>query len=154
MMKTNNKVGLFSFVFVLGVFSPLKSSVAEETERFVVTGEAASEVVTDRHTDYVWQKVHVTGKTWKEALAYCESLDYAGFDDWRLPDVKELSSLVSVERHSPASDFPDMPSSAFWTSSSLALSNDNAWCVHFGNGYVDYNDKLNSLAVRCVRLGP
>ncbi|MCK5690191.1 DUF1566 domain-containing protein [Myxococcota bacterium] len=128
--------------------------LAEEPERFVVTGTASNEVVTDRHTDYVWQKEHVADKTWKEALAYCESLDYAGVDDWRLPDVKELSSLVNVERYEPASDFPDMLNIRFWTSSSYAGSYDDAWSVKFDHGFVFGLDKTASADVRCVRLGP
>ncbi len=35
---------------------------------------------------------------WGEALAYCEALDGAGHSDWRLPDAKELQSIVDYER--------------------------------------------------------
>lgn len=35
---------------------------------------------------------------WQEALAWCESLDYAGTSDWRLPNAKELQSLVDYTR--------------------------------------------------------
>lgn len=35
---------------------------------------------------------------WQEALAWCESLDYAGSSDWRLPNAKELQSLVDYSR--------------------------------------------------------
>jgi hypothetical protein len=38
---------------------------------------------------------------WEEALAWCESLDYAGVNDWRLPNAKELHSIVDYTR-SPA----------------------------------------------------
>jgi len=36
-------------------------------------------------------------------------VDLRGKIDWRLPNKKELMSLVNFERYSPASDFPDMP---------------------------------------------
>jgi hypothetical protein len=39
-----------------------------------------------------------TGMNWADALDYCESLDHAGFDDWRLPNVKELQSIVDYGR--------------------------------------------------------
>lgn len=35
---------------------------------------------------------------WEEALAWCESLDYAGSSDWRLPNAKELHSIVDYSR--------------------------------------------------------
>jgi len=38
---------------------------------------------------------------WEESLAWCETLDYAGQTDWRLPNAKELQSIVDYTR-SPA----------------------------------------------------
>ncbi|MEW6029097.1 MAG: DUF1566 domain-containing protein [Chloroflexota bacterium] len=35
---------------------------------------------------------------WEQALDWCESLDYAGASDWRLPDIKELQSIVDYTR--------------------------------------------------------
>jgi hypothetical protein len=35
-------------------------------------------------------------RTWQDALARCEGLSLAGFDDWRLPDARELESLVPI----------------------------------------------------------
>ncbi|GAB6042185.1 Lcl C-terminal domain-containing protein [Endothiovibrio diazotrophicus] len=43
---------------------------------------------------------------WEQALAWCEGLEYAGHDDWRLPNVKELQSLVDYSRS------PDVTNSA------------------------------------------
>ena len=36
--------------------------------------------------------------TWADALAYCENLSWAGQDDWRLPNAKELYSIVDASR--------------------------------------------------------
>ena len=36
--------------------------------------------------------------TWEQALAFCEELSHADRDDWRLPDVKELQSIVDYSR--------------------------------------------------------
>jgi hypothetical protein len=35
---------------------------------------------------------------WGQALAWCEDLDFAGYNDWRLPNAKELQSIVDYER--------------------------------------------------------
>ena len=67
--------------------------------------------VTDRATGLMWMKGDSgtlkagrgkDGKlNWAEALAWAEGLGYAGYSDWRLPNVKELQSLVDYSR-SPA----------------------------------------------------
>jgi len=126
-----------------------------QNDRFTVSG-SGEQVVTDSVTGLRWQWLNVTGKTWKEALAYCESLTYAGLSDWRLPNGNELVSLVNYGRHNPASDFPDMPASGFWSSSSFAGSLGGAWHVYFINGgvYCCDNNKTVTLNVRCVREGP
>lgn len=38
------------------------------------------------------------GMTWQEALEYAENYSYGGYDDWRLPSVKELQSIVDYDR--------------------------------------------------------
>jgi len=35
---------------------------------------------------------------WEESLEWCESLEFAGYDDWKLPDAKELQSIVDYTR--------------------------------------------------------
>jgi hypothetical protein len=56
--------------------------------------------------------------TWKEALSTPDS-DYAGFTGWRLPNVKELASLVERACVAPAINldiFYSTPSSVYWSS--------------------------------------
>ena len=109
-------------------------------------------IVTDTETGLIWQKTYVTDKSWQQALKYCEESDYAGFTDWRLPNKNELASLVNYEKYNPASDFPDMPSEAFCSSSTYYQSDaDYAWGVVFGYGYVGIVSKTDTSYVRCVR---
>jgi hypothetical protein len=73
------------------------------------------------------------------------------FNDWRLPTIQELLTLVDYAKHSPASNLADTKSNGYW-SSTVDISNyDDAWCVGFGSGTAYYNDKHNSYYVRCVR---
>ncbi len=66
--------------------------------------------VTDRATGLMWQQGDSgRGLNWQQALAYAEGLSLAGYHDWRLPDAKELQSIVDYTRapavtHSPALD--------------------------------------------------
>ncbi len=55
--------------------------------------------VSDLATGLVWQGADSTeGMDWSSTLNYCESLDLAGQDDWRLPNAKELQSIVDYTR--------------------------------------------------------
>mgnify|MGYP001482484899 CR=1 FL=1 len=50
--------------------------------------------ITDNVTGLVWtQDLSSYSMAWSEAAGYCESLDFGGITDWRLPSVKELWSL-------------------------------------------------------------
>jgi hypothetical protein len=55
--------------------------------------------VTDQATGLMWMKNDSgKGMDWEHALAYAENLVYAGHSDWRLPNAKELQSLVDYSR--------------------------------------------------------
>jgi ribonuclease BN (tRNA processing enzyme) len=66
--------------------------------------------VSDYATGLMWQKTDDgEGKDWKGALCYAENLELASYSDWRLPNAKELQSIVDYTRspqttHSPAID--------------------------------------------------
>ncbi|MEM7345663.1 MAG: DUF1566 domain-containing protein [Chloroflexota bacterium] len=58
--------------------------------------------ITDQATGLMWtQNDNGAGVFWGDALNYCETLEYAGHTDWRLPDAKELHTIVDYTR-SPA----------------------------------------------------
>lgn len=146
----------------------------ESTDRFTrdTTISLGNPLVTDNITGLVWQgcAVGFSGKecairdseismtyNWDEALAYCNSLSWGGYDDWRLPDAYELQSIVdcSVDRRSiDAAAFPETPNSFFWSSFSYAPLTSGAWGVEFFLGRVDYDTKMNHNYVRCVRSEP
>lgn len=110
----------------------------------------------DRVTGLVWQQaVDQNAYDWSSAGAYCDHLVLAGYDDWRLPSVIELVSIVDVTRADPAirvDAFPDTPSFPFW-SSQLDLGNSGlGWYVYFKNGGAyGGNDVVDPQRVRCVR---
>ena len=116
-------------------------------------------VVTDSTTGLMWQKEYATDKTWQQALKYCEDSTYAGYSDWRLPNKNELASLLNHDKSgAPYSDFPDMPSRYFWSSSTFDAYANLAWDVSFRLGDVDdnsnndgWNKNSNYDYVRCVR---
>ena len=64
--------------------------------------------ITDRATGLTWMQfdsghlragsAHDGRMPWEEALRWAETLHYAGHDDWRLPNAKELQSIVDYTR--------------------------------------------------------
>ena len=142
------RASIFTLVLSLSLFAPSGEAAAQRYTQRTISGDI---IVLDALTGLMWQHSTVSGQTWVQALAYCESLSYAGFDDWRLPQVNSLASLVAYDKSGPASDFPNMPSEYFWTSSSYAASPNSAWNVYFNSGRVNYYNKFGSYFVRCVR---
>jgi hypothetical protein len=58
--------------------------------------------VTDLNTGLMWQKTPGDKVTYAEAVAGADDFDLAGYDDWRLPTIKELYSLILFSGTDPA----------------------------------------------------
>lgn len=55
--------------------------------------------ITDQATGLMWmQDDSGEGMFWEEALDYAENKNYADYNDWRLPNIKELQSIVDYSR--------------------------------------------------------
>ncbi len=76
--------------------------------------------VTDSVSGLMWlQKTDGKKRDWEASIQACEALEFAGFDDWKLPHNKELTSLVDLDRQKPAIDtefFPDTDYKAYYWS--------------------------------------
>lgn len=147
---------------------------AAETMRIPDTGDPAERVcnprsysdpgngiVRDNTTGLEWLPLTSPDTyTWQGARDYVEGLndnETLGYDDWRLPSIAELSSLVDSGRYAPAID-PVFSAGAagYWSSTVWDLNTDFAWMVDFSHGIVNYYDKNNQyyvLAVRRARYG-
>ena len=80
--------------------------------------------VTDRATGLMWQKADDgTARNWEDSLAYAENLQLAGYSDWRLPNQKELHSIVDygyIPAINPIFNIAD-PKAWFWSSTPVRL---------------------------------
>lgn len=64
--------------------------------KFVDNGDGT---ITDTATGLTWQKADsAQGMNWQDALEYSNDLELGGHDDWRLPNAKELQSIVDYSR--------------------------------------------------------
>lgn len=147
----------------LAVSFPVQGAEAV-SGRFVANGAE----VTDTVTGLVWRRC-VEGQRWKGSSCegsplkfnWPKALDRArseasGGIPWRLPNVKELGSLVDDSRANPAIDtavFPGVYNEIFRTSTHAAGAAWGAWCVHFGDGSVGYTNRNHHFPVRLVRSG-
>lgn len=105
-----------------------------------------------------WQGESCTGVasdfTWQQALTQ-NGTEYAGYNDWRVPNKNELASIVEQRCNNPSINgaiFPNTPDSRFRSSSPIVGSSDHAWDVDFGGyGYVTSYYKNDYGHVRLVR---
>jgi Protein of unknown function (DUF1566) len=130
--------------------------------------------VTDTVTGLMWDKCPY-GQTandcsgdsairfkWASALVQTVALNginYKGHNDWRLPSIRELESLVLIRLTHPAIDdvaFPNTDVSESYWSSTLAVHDSSAWAVPFQTGDVitlDWTLQVNNSFMRMVRGG-
>ena len=121
-----------------------------------------------------WSEKATDSMNWDEAKQYCENLDEGGHNDWRLPNIDELRTLIKAPEtisggkcqiSEKAGKLADEDwtqycdgltsklgdSGRFWSSSVRSDNSDYAWYVsfHYGGVYNDVKNPTNS--VRCVR---
>jgi len=132
--------------------------------------------VTDKLTGLIWLKAGAcarfyfldigahNNRPWSSAIAACNQLvsgycglgDGSNAGDWRLPNRKELDSLIDLGQAglSPSSPlFASTVGDYYWSSSTYAILQANAWRVSFGGGMVYPDNKSTNQYVRCVKGG-
>lgn len=63
--------------------------------------------ISDDATGLMWQKTDDgISRNWEESLAYAENLELATYSDWRLPNAKELQSIVDYSRSPQTTNSP------------------------------------------------
>jgi hypothetical protein len=123
--------------------------------------------VTDNLTGLIWLKNANCdgGKTWADALIYCNALangtcglsDGSVAGDWRLPNVKELQSLIDFGNYDSAlpsgHPFSGAQSDFYWSSTTNANYTGIAWLVYLYDGHVHHDIKARNVYVWPVRGG-
>jgi len=97
--------------------------------------------------------------TWSNALKSgdCTLSDGSVAGDWRLPNRKELESLVDKQNFSPSlptgHPFSNVQNYLYWSSSSYAYDAYGAWSVYMYDGFMGYSDSSDNFDVWPVRAG-
>ncbi len=121
----------------------------------------ADKIVIDSNTTLQWQDNELenseTEKSWELAIDYCEDLVLGVYDDWRLPNIKELKSIIERTRVNPAIDQDPAKfvwtasGNPYWSSTTFSSNHAYAWAVFFNNGNSGDVAKTAVRFVRCVR---
>ena len=135
--------------------------------------------ITDTETGLMWKRClegleganckegKVETYTWNEAVERFKNVAYAGYSDWRLPTIDELTTLLHCSKGknkynecNDGSERPTIKQQAFpntslwyWSGSPSADGSDYAWSVYFDYGNSNYGSRSASYAVRLVRGG-
>lgn len=121
-------------------------------------GDNGDGTISDQATSLTWMQTDSQQALgWLDALAYCENLSWAGYDDWRLPNAKELHSILDYSRSpdtsntaainslfqsTPFTNEAGQPDYGYYWSSTTHLNRqtgaDNAVYISFGRalGYI------------------
>ena len=116
------------------------------------------EAVKDTERGLLWQDnsaVESEELLFREANDYCQNLVLEKHDDWRLPTLLELQSIIDYKRYDPALErgFHFGLSKNYWTSTLYADDKERAWDVNFKSGNSEHNRHSYDFYVRCVRSG-
>lgn len=132
-------------------------------ERFVVQTNGTVE---DKKTRLMWKLCleglagsdcrdgRVKKDSWYDAMQYVKNAHFAGYSDWRLPDLEDLSGISAqkCDASFPAfSAFPDDKNQGAWSSESSAYNENYAWYIHFTTSKSSTYIKSSSLPFRLVR---
>lgn len=108
-------------------------------------------IVLDKATGVIWQWTHHR-TNWEFALDHCEGMIYAGYTDWRLPNINEILSLINFSRL-PGTDCPGIPSSLFNTSTAVTDSEHLVWMYYTSEGGSYIGPMGGDPHTSCVRGG-
>jgi hypothetical protein len=119
-------------------------------------------VIVDTQTGLMWTRNASLSEfpmTWNEALSFIKEMNASelyGYCDWKLPNRKELFSLMSHETINPSLPRPhpfiNVFTSYYWTSTSSARLPKQAWYIHLGGARVFLGIKYSSYMGWPVRL--
>jgi len=121
------------------------------------SGEVKTPVWSDPKTGLEWQHECAGTMSWSDAIEYAQSLSLNGKDDWRLPAVMELETLLNrgalYDSLRPAmrKDVPFRDKLSYWSSTTFEENTNSAWIIKFDGGYILSYYKSNHYNVRCVR---
>ena len=115
-----------------------------------------SSVAIDKVTQLQWQRTGgITLRDYNSSWNYCANLILNSHNDWRMPTINELVSIVDYARTAVpilnVDAFRGGRLASYWSATDTARASDVVWGVLFSDGFVLQLSKTESNYVRCVR---
>ena len=148
---------LFSYEISLGKSPSTQIEASEPELKTALVRDDSKEIVIDKTTGLMWQDnidTKTIKKNRKDAKQYCRSLVFGGYDDWYLPRLKQLKSIVDKHKRNPAirDGFKNIQVYHYWSSSpNLSANLINVFNIDFKNGQIYKTNRKGRCNVRCVR---
>lgn len=97
---------------------------------------------------------NAANQLWTNAVDFCNNLNYAGHDDWRLPNAREMESILRCGQgtwgegpfdwfNSSATPFSGLTNDHYWTSTTYHKETNHAWYAYLGDGFMDNDNAKN-----------
>lgn len=172
-LRLNSVKSIFFFIVFLFSFqckavqeckSEVEVPATTPSTNFIDNGDGT---ITDRNSGLMWMKCTVglsgdlcdsgaaTFFNWGSALQISQTFGFAGYGGWRVPNIKELFSIVEGACKNPAINlnvFPETNIGFYWTSTPDAYDlGENAWSVHFYLGHTNSLTRIQNVYLRLVR---
>lgn len=121
----------------------------------LLTSLSAKDVIFDTTTSLLWQDASINedaSVTYKEATNYCKFLKIDKYENFRLPTLRELQTLVDYNNYDPAilDGFKHTASTTYWTTTPFVDADDAVWTLNFEKGSRNTKAVYYDRHFRCV----
>lgn len=178
MIKMLKKTELSVLVLVLLLSQATQADQRCQTEHIAATTPTTryqqndDGTIIDKETGLMWRRCveGISGDAcdngeplalnWAEALLYVPQFNnkggFAGYKDWRLPNIRELNTLTELQCVNPAINlvvFPNTASLPAWSASPSRFVTHYSWYVDFRTGVFNHDVREKVKSIRLVRDG-
>lgn len=133
-------IAISQSIFIKKINRPIISVIEEEStidrqnskkSNGPVLMDNGDDTLTNINTDLTWQKRITSSQlNWQNACSYCDHLNFAGYDDWRVPEAYEYFELVNDQGSTVSRDFNNY-SVQQWTKTKYSKRNNYIMTIEF-----------------------
>lgn len=124
------------------------------TPRFTVGSGATANCITDNLTGLTWLRDGDLANgggvvlKWESAIQIASTGSWCGYNDWRLPNIREIMSLINYSQQYTTwlidAGFANLDTTTYWSSTTMPSNPTKAWTGSIKNGYNSEQSKANS----------